>query len=742
MLGSVLVGDMAVSSMNEREHEEELHLEMAVELRNFLKALATQKPNDVAAVDAALRNVEFSAGVPACLSYRQLFDYSVDVARGLQEVLRLGGGSGRPTVGTCMRRGNEFYVTFLAASYCHFPIAAMSTDHPDQASQAKRNQQILSELRPAILVCDATVRQEFAAVTHINFQDLMAQGRSHAPFYPAPADETAVLCYQYTGGTTGQSRCCAATHAMALWEISKYPEVVRLEKGRVLQQHSVYWMASMAGEIISCAGLVPSILAELDPRSVPSLKVVFTWGEMASGQAPVSEIEILKQQMEILTKQFGSYWRKRKSRKTAEARVQEEIGKGKKDRETLESQLQGREEERKMSAAVKEINEVMERQNGNMALLSEDIDMLKQMILELTRTTNETVAALAAEVRNLQSRWDQFIAEEEQVREEYTKYFQEQADLKNHLLERDRKLEQALQTRTAVQWAKEVHLIDLLIASEYWLTLFADWTDWSQSSSRVGSRPAFRAVSGAAVRLRPEAGSDPGQGELLVKKIQTGKAQLRDAVGGKFAEPLIRCIESNESTPVPQVDLLVCGPSCAYMSGIRRNASRYVGCLEPEPADFGHCESSVSYTHGVLQAAEKMQAAMVLYENVPKVLHRCKDDAGEEHPAAIERVEADLVLSQYDVAYRCVDSHNFGLPQRRNRAWLMACKGSMSGKPGVDATFLDFSSFCHISDVFVRGLPKRPLSGRQVTPGYFNDRERQQQCFLEGSGSQPGSFGP
>ena len=31
-----------------------------------------------------------------------------------------------------------------------------------------------------------------------------------------------------------------------------------------------------------------------------------------------------------------------------------------------------------MSAAVKEINEVMERQNGNMALLSEDIDMLKK----------------------------------------------------------------------------------------------------------------------------------------------------------------------------------------------------------------------------------------------------------------------------------------------------------------------------------------------------------------------------
>ncbi|CAE7517745.1 unnamed protein product, partial [Symbiodinium sp. KB8] len=93
-----------------------------------------------------------------------------------------------------------------------------------------------------------------------------------------------------------------------------------------------------------------------------------------------------------------------------------------------------------MSAAVKEIKEVMERQNGNIALLSEDIDMLKKMILELTRTANETVADLATEVRNLQNRWDEFIAEEEEAREEYAMYFQEQEELKNHLLERDRRL--------------------------------------------------------------------------------------------------------------------------------------------------------------------------------------------------------------------------------------------------------------------------------------------------------------
>ncbi|CAE7359367.1 unnamed protein product, partial [Symbiodinium microadriaticum] len=169
-----------------------------------------------------------------------------------------------------------------------------------------------------------------------------------------------------------------------------------------------------------------------------------------------------------------------------------------------------------MSAAVKEIKEVMERQNGNIALLSEDIDMLKKMILELTRTANETVADLATEVRNLQNRWDEFIAEEEEAREEYAMYFQEQEELKNHLLERDRRLNRRLEqelrhedhlgartsasstspTRTEIHEFSDREYFDLRTREEEEQELFEENPDEYYSQSYPGAEEAGEAWTG------------------------------------------------------------------------------------------------------------------------------------------------------------------------------------------------------------------------------------------------------
>ena len=56
-----------------------------------------------------------------------------------------------------------------------------------------------------------------------------------------------------------------------------------------------------------------------------------------------------------------------------------------------------------MAAAVKELKDLMEKQNGNLCLVSQDIESLRTVVLEHTKTTNLTIAGLASEVRNLQN---------------------------------------------------------------------------------------------------------------------------------------------------------------------------------------------------------------------------------------------------------------------------------------------------------------------------------------------------
>jgi len=332
----------------------------------------------VAAVDC----IEGERQLKDELTYQELNQHALDVAASLQQLP----ASSSRLLASALRRGNDFYALFLACSFCQIPFVAMSTDLPDKVIEQQRNLQILRELKPQVLI----VHSEFSFqslglddVPRCIFASLLADnGRLFVP----PMNETTAttLCLQYTGGTTGASRCCIATQQMALWEVSKYKQVVSLtSEDRILQQHSAYWAASLFGEFdiawsgacalvfgtttsvhslkdfiainqVTCAGLVPTLLDALEAQDMPSLKVVFTWGE-------------------------------------------------------------------------------------------------------------------------------------------------------------------ALQARTALKWAKSVHLIDLLIASEYWLCLYADWTNFYKSFQRSTNRPAFQAVSDVQIQLIGEDGqASEVKGEMYV----------------------------------------------------------------------------------------------------------------------------------------------------------------------------------------------------------------------------------
>eukprot|EP00927_Polykrikos_kofoidii_P000230 TRINITY_DN10096_c0_g1_i1.p1 TRINITY_DN10096_c0_g1~~TRINITY_DN10096_c0_g1_i1.p1 ORF type:complete len:1652 (+),score=286.83 TRINITY_DN10096_c0_g1_i1:113-4957(+) len=233
-------------------------------------------------------------------------------------------------VATWMRRGNPWYCVFLASAHLQASVVALSSDLPDKKTEHIRNTEILDSHRPWLLVADETAKlgetesrpTEELQVTVpsstriLTFRDLWsrawAEDHRHSPsLRPSGAlSADATLCFSYTGGTTKASRCARVTHKMAIHEVSAYPRVAP-EVGcedRVLQQHSLYWAASAYGEVdialaFGCAlvfceawdtdgmvsaireheatvsGIVPSMLAALEHSDVPSLRLVFTWGE-------------------------------------------------------------------------------------------------------------------------------------------------------------------------------------------------------------------------------------------------------------------------------------------------------------------------------------------------------------------------------------------------------------------------------------------------------------------------------
>jgi len=293
--------------------------------------LAQQAGDALAAIDED-KNVGQAGArqLPARLTYSDLREASMRLSASLATRLAAVQRSAAPSsqaqeralVATRMRRGNDWYCLFCAAARLQAPLVALSTDLPDKALENARNAKILAEHRPGLLVVDEGGERgigDAAAIVYscpadtgvVDFAQLWAEVAAEAAGAHgiSAASPDVTLCFCYTGGSTGASRCVRVTHCMALHEVVAYPQVVAMGRSdRILQQHSVYWAASTYGEVdialafgcalIFCeawgsddvaaaitrhqatfAGLVPSILATLEPTDVPSLKVIFTWGE-------------------------------------------------------------------------------------------------------------------------------------------------------------------------------------------------------------------------------------------------------------------------------------------------------------------------------------------------------------------------------------------------------------------------------------------------------------------------------
>eukprot|EP00930_Biecheleria_cincta_P100267 TRINITY_DN91895_c0_g1_i1.p1 TRINITY_DN91895_c0_g1~~TRINITY_DN91895_c0_g1_i1.p1 ORF type:complete len:1448 (-),score=184.65 TRINITY_DN91895_c0_g1_i1:24-4367(-) len=297
---------------------------------SFFEALqlrAHENGATIAAVDACASQNDSgknSAGkIGATITYSELLVAAEHLARALaprifaQKTGYDKGEPGEPVVATLMQRGCSWYCVFWACVKLQAPVAALSMDLPDKAAERQRNMEMLKTHKPAVLVLDTAAFAGHSEVikgyesVQVLFDALwtLTEPSPLDTFQLKPLSADATLCFCYTGGTTKASRCVRTTHRMALYELDAYPQVATLgPQDRVMQQHSLYWAASAYGEVdialafgcclvfceawdaesfamtvcsnnITCAGIVPSLLAALEPEDMPSLQLAFTWGE-------------------------------------------------------------------------------------------------------------------------------------------------------------------------------------------------------------------------------------------------------------------------------------------------------------------------------------------------------------------------------------------------------------------------------------------------------------------------------
>ena len=106
------------------------------------------------------------------------------------------------------------------------------------------------------------------------------------------------------------------------------------------------------------------------------------------------------------------------------------------------------------------------------------------------------------------------------------------------------------------------------------------------------------------------------------------------------------------------IRILVDSAMSGQKGGELSKSASFVGCLEPERAEHDHCESSTTYVHGFRDAAARTRSLMCIYENVTTVLHQRKDQNGQVHPPAMDRIEADMQAAGMTWQARMLDTQD------------------------------------------------------------------------------------
>ena len=129
-----------------------------------------------------------------------------------------------------------------------------------------------------------------------------------------------------------------------------------------------------------------------------------------------------------------------------------------------------------------------------------------------------------------------------------------------------------------------------------------------------------------------------------------------------------KCIvhHNSEGCQVPQVDVFVCGVSCKDVS--RQNARREKAKLVlTEKESRG---GSAQTWNGFLAYVTAASPAMVVFENVDGL----EDSVGQSESSNLDHVLATMASLGYEAQAFMTDAHEFGLPARRRRIYIIFLK--------------------------------------------------------------------
>lgn len=130
--------------------------------------------------------------------------------------------------------------------------------------------------------------------------------------------------------------------------------------------------------------------------------------------------------------------------------------------------------------------------------------------------------------------------------------------------------------------------------------------------------------------------------------------------------------------PVPiqnlKVDILICGFSCKTLSG--ENVAKSGTCISTGTGSTG---KTWTWTSEVIRT---MQPNVVLLENVVGITQRSWDESKEIwNEAPIITIAKEMKQMGYDFEHIMLDTQNYGIPQRRNRCWMIGMRSSEEQQP-------------------------------------------------------------